>query len=296
MLRGLFSKNCKILAGNVALGVVGQRTAARALHGGVRVLSAERERERESERERERERETMSGHRAQGTCPAAQGVHTNSPTGPCYSSSSPSPAALHPNMEKPQLSTMGGTEKGGEGGGGYERSQRERSCATGASSSSLSRDGRRNTEGADSMPPRRHSPRTLFFALYEPQNEKQTGLSLVSVAEFHCNINNIKESRHRQEEEKWKNRDAETRDRNIMHKQSGKQREKLQKKTPRLWTPVAQHPKDNIQMYALQCELAHTQHLKVPVHDTFAPRSPVLIFKQPQVQDLAYSENTRGKA
>lgn len=48
--------------------------------------------------------------------------------------------------------------------------------------------------------------------------------------------------------------------------------------------------------YALQCELAHTQHLKVHVHDAFAPRSAALIREQPQVQDLAYSENTRGKA
>lgn len=45
--------------------------------------------------------------------------------------------------------------------------------------------------------------------------------------------------------------------------------------------------------YVLQRELAHAQHLKVHVHDAFAPRSAILVLKQPQVQDLVYSENTR---
>lgn len=40
----------------------------------------------------------------------------------------------------------------------------------------------------------------------------------------------------------------------------------------------------------LQCELAHTQHLKVPVHDALAPRPAALVLEQPQVQDLAHSE------
>lgn len=48
--------------------------------------------------------------------------------------------------------------------------------------------------------------------------------------------------------------------------------------------------------YALQCELAHTQHLKVHVHDTFAPRSAALLREQPQVQDLVYTGYTQGKA
>lgn len=48
--------------------------------------------------------------------------------------------------------------------------------------------------------------------------------------------------------------------------------------------------------YTLQGELAHTQHLEVPVHDTLGPRSAVLVFKQPQVQDLTYSEIARGEA
>lgn len=44
--------------------------------------------------------------------------------------------------------------------------------------------------------------------------------------------------------------------------------------------------------YALQGELAHTQNLIVQIHDTFAPCSPILILKKPQVQDFAYSGNT----
>lgn len=46
--------------------------------------------------------------------------------------------------------------------------------------------------------------------------------------------------------------------------------------------------------YTLQRELADTQHLKVPVHDTFAPCSPVLVVKKPQVEDLTYSEKHKG--
>lgn len=45
--------------------------------------------------------------------------------------------------------------------------------------------------------------------------------------------------------------------------------------------------------YVLQRELAHAQHLKVHVHDAFAPRSAILVLEQPQVQDLVYSENAR---
>lgn len=41
---------------------------------------------------------------------------------------------------------------------------------------------------------------------------------------------------------------------------------------------------------ALQRELTHTQHLVVQIHDVFAPRPAILICKQPQVQDFAYSE------
>lgn len=36
-------------------------------------------------------------------------------------------------------------------------------CATGASSSSLSRESRRDAKGANSMPPRLYSPRTPLF-------------------------------------------------------------------------------------------------------------------------------------
>lgn len=39
---------------------------------------------------------------------------------------------------------------------------------------------------------------------YEPQIQKQTRLSLMSIAEFHHNVNNNKESRHREEKETWK--------------------------------------------------------------------------------------------
>lgn len=46
---------------------------------------------------------------------------------------------------------------------------------------------------------------------------------------------------------------------------------------------------------ALQGELAHTQHLKVPLHDAPAPRSAVLVLEQPQVQDLTHPENTEGE-
>lgn len=45
---------------------------------------------------------------------------------------------------------------------------------------------------------------------------------------------------------------------------------------------------------ALQRELTHTQDLIVQIHDIFAPRTPILICKQPQVQDFAYSK-TVGK-
>lgn len=44
---------------------------------------------------------------------------------------------------------------------------------------------------------------------------------------------------------------------------------------------------------ALQGELAHTQNLKVSLHDTFVPRSAVLVLEQPQVQDLTHPENTK---
>lgn len=47
--------------------------------------------------------------------------------------------------------------------------------------------------------------------------------------------------------------------------------------------------------YALQRELTHTQDLVVQVHDVFAPRPAILIRKQPQVQDFAYSKNRRKK-
>lgn len=47
--------------------------------------------------------------------------------------------------------------------------------------------------------------------------------------------------------------------------------------------------------YALQRELTHTQDLVVQIHDVFAPRSAILICKQPQVQDFAYSKNRRKK-
>lgn len=46
---------------------------------------------------------------------------------------------------------------------------------------------------------------------------------------------------------------------------------------------------------ALQCELTHTQHLVVQIHDVFAPRPAILICKQPQVQDFAYSKIIEGK-
>lgn len=47
---------------------------------------------------------------------------------------------------------------------------------------------------------------------------------------------------------------------------------------------------------ALQGELAHTQHLIVQVHDAFAPRSAILVLKEPQVQDLLYPGNMDGRA
>lgn len=43
--------------------------------------------------------------------------------------------------------------------------------------------------------------------------------------------------------------------------------------------------------HALQRELAHTQHLVVQIHDALAPRTAILICKQPQVQDFAYPKN-----
>lgn len=47
--------------------------------------------------------------------------------------------------------------------------------------------------------------------------------------------------------------------------------------------------------YALQCELTHTQDLVVQIHDVFAPRTTILICKQPQIQDFAYSKKRRKK-
>lgn len=47
--------------------------------------------------------------------------------------------------------------------------------------------------------------------------------------------------------------------------------------------------------YALQRELTHTQDLVVQIHDVLAPRTAILICKQPQVQDFAYSSNRRRK-
>lgn len=46
--------------------------------------------------------------------------------------------------------------------------------------------------------------------------------------------------------------------------------------------------------YALQRELAHTQHLVVHVHDVFAPGFAVLVLKEAQVQDLVYAERKQG--
>lgn len=46
--------------------------------------------------------------------------------------------------------------------------------------------------------------------------------------------------------------------------------------------------------YALQRELAHTQHLVVHFHDAFAPGFAVLVLKEAQVQDLAYAERKQG--
>lgn len=46
---------------------------------------------------------------------------------------------------------------------------------------------------------------------------------------------------------------------------------------------------------ALQRELTHTQNLVVQVHDVFAPRPAILVCKQPQVQDFAYSKKIEGK-
>lgn len=43
----------------------------------------------------------------------------------------------------------------------------------------------------------------------------------------------------------------------------------------------------------LQRELAHTQHLKVPIHDAFGPGTAVLILEQPQVKDLTNAENCK---
>lgn len=46
----------------------------------------------------------------------------------------------------------------------------------------------------------------------------------------------------------------------------------------------------------LQRELAHAQHLEVPVHHALGPGPAGLVLKQPQVEDLSDSENTRGSA
>lgn len=44
--------------------------------------------------------------------------------------------------------------------------------------------------------------------------------------------------------------------------------------------------------YALQRELAHAQDLVAQIHDVLAPRTPILICKYPQIQDLAYPKKT----